>query len=171
MPGTSNLVRRAWVPALLWLAVIAWESSPFGSSDNSGRLLLAILSFFHPQLSAAQLDLLNGVLRKIGHCFGYAMLSLLMLRAWWCTLLAPRHAARLPRWRMMWQIWSGRAALLALVSTMAASGLDEWHQTLLPGRTGTIHDVFLDSMAAASVQLLLIAASSVRPEQLERCSS
>ena len=155
-------LRRAWVPALLWLAVIAWESTPLMSAENTGHLLLAIARFFDPRVTLAQLQLLNGVARKVGHGLGYGILSLLMLRAWWATLMLPRSTTRLPSWAAMVTTWRARAAALALLSTAAVAGLDEWHQALLPGRTGTIRDVALDTMAAALVQLLIIAAHQVR---------
>ena len=159
-------VRRAWIPALLWLAVIAFESTPLMSADNTGHLLLAVARFFDSRITLAQLELLNGVGRKIGHCLIYGILSLLMLRAWWATLVLPRSAPRLPSWTAMVTTWSGRAAVLALLSAAATAGLDEWHQTFLPGRTGTIRDVALDTAAAAFVQLLVIAARAVRGKQV-----
>jgi VanZ family protein len=41
--------------------------------------------------------------------------------------------------------------------TAAVASLDEWHQSFLPSRTGTIHDVYLDSASALAVQILLFA--------------
>ncbi|MGB9103503.1 MAG: VanZ family protein [Terriglobales bacterium] len=158
-------VRRAWIPALLWLAVIVFESTALMSAENTGHLLLAIARFFDPRITLAQLQLLNAVGRKIGHCVGYGILSLVMLRAWWATLMLPRSATRLPSWMAMVTTWSARAAVLALLSAAAVAGLDEWHQTFLPGRTGAIHDVALDTTAAALVQLLLVAARAVRGKQ------
>jgi VanZ family protein len=58
---------------------------------------------------------------------------------------------------MRW--WSGRAAMIAFLSTALVSVLDEWHQAHLPGRTGTIQDVLLDSSAAVCAQLFLVAIS------------
>ena len=161
----SKPVRRAWIPALLWLAVIAFESTSVMSSDNTGHLLLAIARFFDPRITLAQLQLLNAVGRKIGHCVGYGILSLLMLRAWWATLTLPRSATRLPSWSAMVTAWSARAAVLALLSAAAVASLDEWHQVFLPGRTGTIRDVALDTTAAAFVQLLFVAVRKARGKQ------
>jgi VanZ family protein len=160
--------RRAWVPALLWLAVIAWESTPLASSENTRQLLVVVVRFFDPHITLAQLQLLNAAGRKIGHFLGYGILSLLMLRAWWTTLMLARSAPRLPSWTVMVQSWSARATVIALLSAVVVAGLDEWHQTFLPGRTGTIRDVALDSMAAACVQLLVIAASGVRSVELRQ---
>ena len=158
-------VRHAWIPALLWLALIAFESTSLMSSENTGHLLLAIARFFDSQITLAQVQLLNAAGRKIGHGIGYGILSLLMLRAWWSTLTLPRSATRLPSWSAVLTSWSARAAVLALLSAAAVAGLDEWHQTLLPGRTGTIRDVALDTTAAAFVQFLVIAARAVRGKQ------
>ena len=158
-------VCRAWIPALLWLTVITFESTALMSSENTGHLLLAIARFFDPQITLAQLEVLNGVARKIGHCLGYGILSLLMLRAWWATLMLPRSATRLPSWSAMVTTWSARAAVLALLSAAAVAGLDEWHQTLLAERTGTLRDVALDTTAAALVQLVIVAARAVRGKQ------
>jgi len=162
----SRPVLRAWVPALLWLGVIASESSSLGSASNTSRILYPLLVFFFPHLAPAQLHLAHDVLRKFGHCFGYAMLSLLMLRAWWSTLLLPSWAQQVPALRAMLHSWSARAAALALLSTAAVAALDEWHQMFLPGRTGTVHDVALDTMAAAAVQLIAIAFSDARARHL-----
>src|SRR5512147_324003 len=162
MSRTNKPIWHAWIPALVWLVVIALESTSLGASAKTQSLLLSILRFFAPQISSTEIQLINDVGRKIGHCFGYAMLSLLMLRAWWTTLLLPRWATHAPPWKAMATSWSARAAALAIGSTALVALLDEWHQMILPGRTGTMHDVALDLMAAACVQLLIVAGSDVK---------
>jgi VanZ family protein len=79
--------------------------------------------------------------------------------------MLPRSATRLPSWTAMVARWSARAAGLALLSSAATAGLDEWHQAFVPGRAGTIRDVALDTMAAAFALLLVIAAREVRGRQ------
>ncbi len=166
MPTASRPLRRAWLPALFWLAVIAWESTPYGSSANTGVLLFPILHFLHPQMTAAQLEFANALARKIGHFTGYGLLSLFMFRGWWGTVAVPRAAKQLPSWRSMLHAWSGRAATLAMVSTVLVASLDEWHQAFIPGRTSTWRDVVLDSMAGAFVQLMVITIGSANRKQL-----
>jgi hypothetical protein len=129
-------------------------------------LLLPLLKFLHPQITMAQFALVHGALRKAGHFFGYGVLSLLTLRAWWTTLKLPRWVTRLPSWRQMMRSWSLRAASIALVSTVVVAALDEWHQAYIPGRTGLFQDVLLDSSAAVCVQLLVIAMSDVKKSYL-----
>jgi len=155
------LLVRAWIPALLWLVVIAIESTSLASSANTTKLLAFVLVRFKIKYIATHFVLLNALLRKVGHCFGYGMLSLFMLRAWWTTLMLRRTASRPAPWRAMVRAWSGRAAILALLTAVTVASMDEWHQMFLPGRTGTVRDIALDSMAAAFVQLVAIAFSDV----------
>jgi len=49
--------------------------------------------------------------------------------------------------------------------TALVASLDEWHQTHLSQRTGSLHDILLDSTAALVAQMLLFAIlRSRRPE-------
>jgi len=168
----SRPLLRAWIPALLWLVVIALESSKLGSSANTSKLLIFLLVRFKISFISRHFLQLHALLRKLGHCFGYGILSLLMLRAWWTTMMLPRWATHVAPWRAMAQAWSARAASIAFLSTVAVAGMDEWHQMFLPGRTGAVRDIALDSMAAAFVQLVLVAFSDVkRSYQLSAISS
>jgi VanZ family protein len=81
-------------------------------------------------------------LRKTGHVVGYGMLSLLLLRGWRATL------GRIPALLL-------RAALLSWLGTLFVAALDEWHQSYIPSRTGTVWDVALDSVAG--VAFLVVA--------------
>ena len=107
-------------------------------------MLYAVLTrLFGPINSFAFLEW-HHYLRKGGHVFGYAMLSYLLFRAWRATL--PRVSAAL---------WAASWAGIAFVMTALVASLDEWHQTFLPSRTGTIRDVLLDSTAALGAQVLI----------------
>jgi VanZ family protein len=79
-------------------------------------------------------------LRKTGHVIGYGMLSLLLLRGWRATF------GGLPTLLL-------RAALLAWLGTLSVAALDEWHQSFIPSRTGTVWDVVLDSIAGVAFLL------------------
>jgi VanZ family protein len=48
-----------------------------------------------------------------------------------------------------------RTALLSWLGTAIVAALDEWHQSYIPSRTGTIWDVALDSVAG--VAFLVVA--------------
>jgi VanZ family protein len=145
--------------AIVWLLVIALESTALGSAENTGRILLPLLRAFFGEISRAAYLEVHYYLRKAGHFFGYAVLSLMMFRAWWATVAISDGTAT--SWRDMLYQWSARAALLAAVSTAAVAGLDELHQTMLAGRTGQVSDVILDSLAGLFTQMALIAVSKV----------
>jgi VanZ family protein len=141
---------RAWIPALVWLGVIALESTNLASAANTGRLLYPLFHF----LTGVDFDrfmVWHHYLRKLGHFVGYFMLSLLLFRAWRATL--PR--ARASRWSISW-------ARLSFFMTVLVASLDEWHQTFLPSRTGRWQDVVLDGSAALVAQILIWILNSFR---------
>jgi hypothetical protein len=59
-------------------------------------------------------------------------------------------------------IESRRATLVAIVLAVAWAALDEWHQTFVPGRGGTVRDVCIDvagiAIAAAFVRWRAVSA-------------
>ena len=128
---------------MVWLGVIAIESTATLSSENTGRFLYPIFHFLFA-LDPVRFLTWHFFLRKSGHVIGYGLLSILLFRAWRATL--PRVGTR--RWSIAW-------ARSAFLMTVLVASLDEWHQTFLPSRTGTIHDVFLDSAAGLAAQLLV----------------
>ena len=133
---------RAWIAAGLWLAVIATESTNLGSSDNTSRILYPVLHFVIG-LDPSRFDVWHFYIRKSGHFVGYFILSWLLFRAWKVTLpLAGRG------WSIQW-------ARIAWLMTAFVASLDEWHQTYLPSRTGALHDVVLDSLAALVAQAVI----------------
>ena len=134
---------KAWLPALIWLGVIAAESTGNFSSANTSRWLYPIFHFL-AGVDPAHFAVWHAFLRKLGHFVGYFTLGALLFRAWRVTL-------PLPDWRPWAAKWAGIAWAM---STLVAS-LDEWHQTYLPGRTGTVHDVVLDSAAALVAQVAI----------------
>jgi VanZ family protein len=86
---------------------------------------------------------------------GYFTLSLLLFRSWRATFPFPGIG-----WTIQW------ARISFFMAALVAS-LDEWHQTYIPSRTGTFHDVLLDSAAALVAQILLfIILRSRKPAQV-----
>jgi VanZ family protein len=69
------------------------------------------------------------ILRKLAHVTVYAVLTLLMHGA------LRQHMVR-----------STHTWLLALLIAMLYACSDEWHQTFVPGREGTVRDVVIDSV-------------------------
>lgn len=137
-------ILRAWWPALIWIGLIACESTDKLSADNTSHILYKVLSRFFPNVNLYDVLMLNVFLRKTGHVMGYGILSLLLLRGWRRTLVRAR--ATLGR-SMVGLVTFGRTAVLAWLGTAFVASMDEWHQSYIPSRTGTWHDVVLDSTA------------------------
>jgi VanZ family protein len=114
------------------LGVIVWESMRL-SGFVTYIWLVKLLTALHIRLSGLQLMQLNHFLRKTGHVSGYGVLCVLAFRAWRRTLSSGAVLA----------------AVFALFTTLATASLDEWHQSFVPGRTGTPVDVAIDMAGAA----------------------
>jgi len=136
-------VLKAWIAAILWLVVIAIESTTYLSAHTTSRILYPVLHFLFG-LNHARFEHWHFYIRKGGHVFGYGLLSILLFRAWRETLPVYRD----PKWTLR---WPG----IAVLGTAFVATLDEWHQSFLPLRTGTWHDVVLDTCAGISVQMLV----------------
>jgi VanZ family protein len=143
LKNTRHHVLKAWIALILWLIVIAIESTTYLSSQNTSRFLYPVLHFLFG-IDYASFEPWHAFLRKCGHVFGYALLSILLFRAWRETLP-----------RMDGGPWTPRWATIAVVGTALVASLDEWHQSYLPSRTGTIHDVILDTCAGVAAQLAI----------------
>jgi VanZ family protein len=136
-------VLKAWIAATLWLIVIAIESSALLSAHNTSRILYPILHYLFG-LDWPRFHQWHFYIRKGGHVVGYAILSILLFRAWRATLPAMDDAK-----------WTARWATIAVLGTAIVASLDEWHQSFIPSRTGRWEDVALDTCAAIGAQLLI----------------
>jgi VanZ family protein len=134
---------RIWLPPILWLGVIAWESFRL-SSNVTGVWLYDLLSAAHISVSYPQFETLHHLLRKLGHFAGYGLLTLLFFRAWFYTL---RREVSSTRFQL-------RCAALALIVTLLTAMADEWHQSFDLSRTGTSKDVALDMTGGITGQIL-----------------
>ena len=99
-----------------WMAVVVWMGVIFALS--------AI-----PSLASPIEPIYDFILRKLAHVTVYVVLTLLVYGA-----LRP-HMAR-----------STRAWLLAMLVAVLYACTDEWHQTFVPGREGTVRDVAIDGL-------------------------
>lgn len=133
-----------WGPVILWLAMVAVESTDRFSRAHT-RLLLYPPVHFVTGVTYADFYDWNFFLRKTGHVLLYGSLSVVLYRLWRRYVPRARNAA-----------WSGACAGLAVLGTALVAMLDEWHQTFIPSRTGTVQDVMLDTGAAVVAQLLIL---------------
>jgi len=112
-----------------WLPVFAWAGMIFALSSV-------------PSLGTGLPWLWDLILRKVGHAVEYAVLMHLLWRA--LSAQGGRGAAAL--------IWS------ALLSLGYALG-DEYHQSFVPGRMGSLRDVAVDGIGVLIALIYLIRQS------------
>ncbi len=144
MSSDRHNLLKAWIAAILWLIVIAIESSALLSSHNTSRILYPVLHFLFG-MDWPRFQYWHFYIRKGGHIVGYAILSILLFRAWRATLPAVNDAK-----------WAFRWANIAVLGTAFVASLDEWHQSFLPSRTGRVQDVILDTCAGLGAQILIL---------------
>ena len=149
MSSDRHEVLKAWIAAILWLIVIAIESTAWLSSSNTSRILYPIFHYLF-KMDWPQFEHWHHYIRKAGHVVGYATLSILLFRAWRATLPAAGNVKCNWRW-----------ANLAILGTLLVASLDEWHQTFIPSRTGRWQDVVLDTCAGVAAQVLVFAWAGV----------
>lgn len=131
------------LPVLLWTCVIASLSREAWSSSGTG-FLGPILTALLPWLAPEQVKAVIWLIRKMAHFTEYAVLAGL--------------------WR--WALWPRRRATwIALGLSILTAALDELHQSTTLSRTGSVADVLLDSVGAASA-LALLAGGAIAINRL-----
>src|SRR5215203_1719952 len=129
--------RRLWRygPLVAWACFVLFASSSNFSASNTSRIIRPLLLWLFPDISEASLASVHFLVRKAAHFSEYAVLALLAARAFRTS-----HSEKL---RRRW--WPAAFALVACVALV-----DEYHQSFLPSRTGTIYDSLLDMSGAAA---------------------
>jgi VanZ family protein len=150
LSSDRHQVLKAWIATILWLIVIAIESSAMLSAHNTSRILYPLLHAIFG-LSRESFTHWHFYIRKGGHVFGYGMLSFLLFRSWRATLPALENIT----WKSSW-------ALFAIFGTAFVASLDEWHQSFIPSRTGRWQDVVLDTCAGLAAQVLILLSVMAR---------
>lgn len=149
-----KLLLKYWLPALLWIAIINVMSIGLFSAQDTGTVVFWI--FAHLGVPREYWATLHFMIRKMGHITEYSILS--------GTLFWSLRGTTLPGVERSWDIRWARAAWV--ICTIVAI-LDEIHQRFVPGRTPAVHDVALDSAAAAAVQIVLWLVLRHRPRSPE----
>ncbi len=101
-----------------------------------------IVHFLWGSITEEQFAILHFFVRKGAHFTVYGILSVFAFYSWRATLPVPG------RWTFR---WSG----LALLLTLAAASLDEFHQSFVPSRTASPRDVALDLVGALCFQIII----------------
>ena len=133
-------VLSRYLPLVAWLGFISVASSDSFSANNTSRIIGPLVLWLFPNTSPETLAVVHLITRKLAHFTEYAILAYLAARAF---RTSPRRALA-NRWFLV---------SLALVAGYAL--LDEYHQTFVPSRTGSIYDSFID-MTGGLVALLVM---------------
>ena len=141
---------RRYGPLVVWMAFIFFASTGEFSASNTSRIIGPLLRWLFPQISEESLALAHLITRKVAHFLEYAVLAWLAARA----LSASTRPALNRRWFLI---------SLALVVLYSLS--DEYHQSFVPSRTGSIYDSFIDISGGLSALLLYALRKSRRNEQ------
>jgi VanZ family protein len=134
---------KYWLPLVIWLGVIFVGSTNLMSAEHTSHYIVPFLLWLKPGMSPRTIWIILVVVRKCAHVTEYAILALLLWRAFRSVPIL--HAKT-------WMVFY--AALLGC-AVYAAS--DEFHQTFVKSRTPSVRDVFLD-IAGAFVGLLIGAS-------------
>ena len=150
---------NVWTPAAVAVAIICVESTETFSSQNTSSWLRPIFQHLVGAISDSTWASFHHLLRKSGHFVGYGTVAFTFLRAWLHTLArSGSPPASLVGWRrgpralLSWRV---EASILAIFSTAIVASCDEFHQTFLPGRTGSPVDVLLDTAGACTLCLMV----------------
>ncbi len=140
MPRTAFHLR--WFLVALWVWLIYALSGPEFAGAKTDPAIENQLRTAAPQLDRREVRQATYYLRKHAHVAVYATLALLL--AWALSGGFPPRRPTL------------RTAALVLLAVGGIAALDEWHQTLVPGRFGRATDVVID-LAGASLAVGLLA--------------
>ena len=139
IPTVRRFLSR-YLPLIAWLAFISYASSGSFSASNTSRIIGPLVLWLFPNTSMETLATIHFITRKVAHFTEYAILGLLAARAF---RTSPRYAIR--------QRWFLISAALIVVFAL----LDEYHQSFVPNRTGTIYDSFIDIAGGLTALIIL----------------
>ena len=146
---TENL--KCWLAVVLWMAVIFVMSTDLGSGAHTSRFIDPLLLWLMPQISPAGIARAHFLIRKAGHLTEYAILGILLWRAW----TIPTGGSNPP--------WRWKTALFSLLLAAAYAAGDEFHQSFVPSRGASVQDVIIDA-CGAFLGLMLLRAFKARTQ-------
>jgi VanZ family protein len=118
-----------YAPLIIWLVFISFASSNEFSADNTSRVIGPLLQWLFPNITQESLRLAHLLVRKAAHVTEYAVLG-------WLTARAFTGSSR----EFLRQRWFLTSLMLVVLFAL----LDEYHQSFVPSRTGTLYDSGID---------------------------
>ena len=133
------IIITSWISVLLHLGLIFYFSSrpAIQSKELSGNITEIVVQTVEriAPNRAAELDVrrIHHLIRKNAHFFSYLVLGILVLNAL-------RRSG----------VYGFKGIMIAFLICVLYAISDEFHQTFVPGRSGELMDVIIDSVGAAS---------------------
>src|ERR1051326_3496430 len=121
------------------MTIIFAGSTDLMAAEHTSRIILPLLRWLFPTITPLTLVRLEFFIRKAGHVSEYAVLAVLLYRAFVHTVFQSRRAL-------------SAGLVLSLCAAYAAS--DEFHQSFVPSRTTSLRDVMIDICGAPLAVLL-----------------
>lgn len=139
---------------IAWMLLIFAGSTDILSAEHTSRFIVPFLRWLDPQISFAMIAAIHFTLRKIGHFTEYAILAALLWRALRGTFTTLSKVT---------------IATATFLVTAGFAASDEFHQSFVPTRTASAHDVMIDCLGVLSAVLLCaIFSRSTRLRQESR---
>jgi VanZ family protein len=134
------------------LTLIFIGSTDLMSVEHTSRIIGPFLHWLYPTISPLTILRVQFFMRKVAHVSEYAVLAVLLYRAFVHTTLKGRRAF---------------SAGLVLLLCAAYAATDEFHQSFVPSRTATLRDVMIDVCGATLAVILYwsIATRRVMPSR------
>ncbi len=141
--ATHSTQQRLWryAPLVVWMGFIFFASTGEFSASNTSRIIRPVLLWLFPNISEERIALAHFLTRKAAHFTEYAILGLLAGRAFTRSSHQPIQRA-----------WFQAATLLIVIYALT----DEYHQTFVASRTGSIYDSVID-IAGGLTALMVFA--------------
>jgi len=124
---------------MIWLAFIFIGSTDLMSAEHTSRIIGPLLHWLFPTISPFTVLRVQFFMRKLAHVSEYAILAVLLYRAFVHTALKGRRAL---------------SAGLVLLLCAAYAATDEFHQSFVPSRTASLRDVMIDICGAMLAVIL-----------------
>jgi VanZ family protein len=131
---------KYWMPVLIWLSLIFIGSTDLMSAEHTSRIIGPVLRWFNPDISAETIAQIQFIVRKTAHITEYAILASLLWRAF--------------RAGVRWQTRMLRLFIAVWFVCAVFAASDEFHQSFVPSRTASAHDVMID-ICGALIGLLI----------------
>ena len=129
-----------YAPLFLWIGVIFFLSSQQGAMSKTSIFIRPVLLFLFPDAPEETLLIYHGYIRKFAHFAEYFALAFLAFRAFRSSSNEFLLKYRFP---------------LSFILVFSIASLDEFNQSFLASRTGSLWDVLLDTAGGLTMLVIL----------------